>query len=230
MALNAGSIINPHSGYDGETHALYPGQRSWSMIGLAIIDPEQPSRDIAFILPARQKGRPNKIFTIPAGSYVTRASVRIPNKVVLGNGAYEIAPVAGAAEQIQVAYAPPVAASDYDYVVSWALVPHGSFGIKRVEAQADTAPGNGQQLITSTPSTNGALLAEATILVDSSVANGDPLAADWSPHWITPGAVPFPATSSGKKEAVVLEVSGYYLDATATDMETAVAGVVSLGV
>lgn len=223
--LNLGSVINPHAGYDGERHQLTPGKQAFSMIGLAVIDPDRLSRDIAFILPSRQKGRKDKPFSVPAGAYITKIGVRIPKDLNMANAVYEIANTPGATPGVQVAYAPPVSQSIYDYVACWALSDAGDFGLKRVEAQGETSPGSSIQQITSVPSGSGALIAEASALSDPTVATGDPLTADWEPHLITPVAAAAPTThNTEKKSVVVLEVAGYFLDAETAYLEKALAG------
>jgi hypothetical protein len=222
--LNPGSVINPHDSYSNETIQLGRGTRQFNLRGLAIVDPERPSRDIPIIIPSRQKGRKDVMYSLPIGAYVTRVAVLIPKHLNLASGTYEIGPTLGAAGNVQVVYAQTLQMTSFDYEVGWVIADNEDFGRKRVAAQTDTPTGSGVQTITDTPLASGALIAEAAILSDPTVANGDVLTTPWLPHFLTPGAVAQPSSWTGKKGAIVLDISGYYLDATPVNYETATAG------
>lgn len=223
-SLNLGSVINSHYSFGGERHQIKPGLQSFRAIGVAIIDPKRPSRDVPFIIPSRQKGIEDKAFQLPIGTYITRVGLRIPAAINLASATYEVGAVLGAATNVQAVYVNPGAQTKFDYSVCWALADFEDFGRKRTEAQVDNPVGSGIQSVTEVASASGALVAEAAILSDPTVANGDSLSAIWEPHWLTPNAAAAPTTYTNKKLPIILDVSGYYIDANVVGYETATAG------
>jgi hypothetical protein len=224
MSLNPGSVINEHFGYSNEGITVRRGLELFNTVAVAIVDPEQPSRDIPFILPSRQKGRRNLTFNLPAGLFITRAAVRIPKELTLAAETYQIGTALGDAMNISLPYVATALPGVFDYSVGWALADWQNFGQKVTEAQVETVPGNGVQSVATTNLAGGAILAECPIISDPTQANGDPLTAAWEPRFLMPGANPAPTTNNGRKYGIILDISGYKLNPRAIDTETALAG------
>lgn len=65
-------------GIGDEKIETYRGWHQFSYVGLGIIDPTTPSRDIPLIIPGRQRGVADRPLVIPARSYIYRAALTIP--------------------------------------------------------------------------------------------------------------------------------------------------------
>lgn len=225
-ALAPGNQINAHDSFAYESTEINRGERRFSAIAVAIVDPERPSRDLPFIFPSRQRGRKDKPALFPAGIYITRVGLRIHKSIKLEPETYQIGPALGDPTNITMPYAPPVATlnNKFDYAVGWAMAQNEDFGKKGLELQLETIAGSGIQQRTETALASGALIAEAPILSDPTVATGDPLTLPWTPHFLQPGAALAATTHTGKRAAIILDVSGYVIDPAIVDYESATAG------
>ena len=222
--IASGNQINPHDSFSFESTEIQRGVKRFSCIAVAIVDPERPSRDLPFIFPSRQRGRKDKPAIFPVGVYINRVGLRIGQAVKLLAATYEVGPALGDPLNISVPYAPTVLTDTFDYAACWALAENEDFGRKRTELQVETLLGSKIQQSVEVPLASGALIAEAPILSDPTVANGDPLIAPWQPHFLMPGAGIAPGTYTGKRAAIILDVSGYVIDPTVVDYESATAG------
>jgi hypothetical protein len=83
--LAAGNLINQMHSYSSESVELFRGYQYSTMVGLAIVDPSQPSRSIPFIIPSRQKGRPDRPMSIRRPVYIHRVALRVPKDIVWTN-------------------------------------------------------------------------------------------------------------------------------------------------
>lgn len=225
-SIAPGNQINAHDGYVFETTEVNRGTKRFSVLAVAIVDPERPSRDLPFIFPSRQRGRKDKMARFPVGIYITRVGVRVHKSIKLEPDNYQIGSAIGNPLNISLPYIPPTAplVNTFDYSVGWAMAESEDFGRKRVEQQQEALAGSKIQLVTESSLASGALVAEAPILSDPTVANGDPLAAPWEPHFLMPGVANAPTTHNGHRSAIILDVSGFILDPAVADYETATAG------
>jgi hypothetical protein len=225
--LAPGNVINPHDSFSFEATEINRGERRFNAIAIAIVDPERPSRDLPFIFPSRQRGRKDKPALFPAGVYITRVGLRIHQSINLVAGTYEIGLALGDTLNVTMPYLPPATPdliNKFDYAVGWAMANNEDFGRKRVELQAETLAGSGTQSFTEIALASGGLVAEAPILSDPTVATGDPLLVPWLPHFLQPGAGIAPGTHSGKRGAIILDVSGFIIDPSIISYESATAG------
>jgi hypothetical protein len=247
--LGTGNQINYHDSYSGETTEVIPGIRYFQRVGLAIIDPSRPSREIPFVIPARQKGREERRFACNfASEGIYQVNVIVPKDVRWENpNAADTTPVAGPAfdadgiensarytviaggsdpSSLLSAIALPVdpeyaaelagAAGPLlgDSIMSWTKIPGSIYGYyshqrNRGAVGFDTPGTRAKYLRQDTPS--------CPILWDDTLNSGtisygghQALGADpWQPYLVTMPNAAAPTTYSGKKAAVVLEISGW---------------------
>jgi len=224
--LSTGSVINPLFGYASEQVQIRKGLRSFNTVGLAIVDPNSTSTDIPFISPSKQKGRVSNAFSIPAGAFITHVGFRIPANVVLENNEeYEIGPALAAARNTAFTCPAPADIS-LDYVKGWSVADFAPWGVEYTAAQSLTA---GMQTITEVADALADLrTAGAATLADQADAEGDALAAAWLPRFLSVAGSNPPTTRNGKKDFIILEVGGYYLDGSVADYESATSGALYL--
>jgi hypothetical protein len=79
--LATGNQINSYDSYSFETTEGFRGLKAFNQVGIAVIDPSRPSREVPFVIPSRQRGREPRPFVIPSRAYVYRVAVRIPKDI-----------------------------------------------------------------------------------------------------------------------------------------------------
>jgi hypothetical protein len=252
--LAFGNYINHLDSYSGETVEITRGVKHFNLVGLATVNPAQPSREIPFMIPSRQRGREPKQFIVPSTAIITRVSVLIPKDVIWQNPenpSYTPPPPGSVAQQSQglVTISQVLAGIGV-------IIPVDPYGMGPATPQDfDTYctfqrfPGMnwGRQYLGLPYSVSGAIPSQATA---GAYFNGDnpncsllswdspvgppasPIGsfraattALWIPNFNTSPTLPAPTTSTGKKSAIILEVSGFAFDFEPISLEKALAGV-----
>lgn len=252
--LASGNHINGLDAYSNEAVEVLRGWKRFLLTGLAIIDPNRPSRDIPFIIPSRQAGRPDAPFMVPANAHIFRVGLKIPKEIIWRNAPTGSTPNAkaataqvrvvsnGNADIMPVTYnplqGPPGLPQNWDAHEVHQVVPGGISGNHQV---AEHTEGNisfpGQQVITTLPLATSYNPVNGVYAPCPVLALGTPESAAFFQIYSTArtnialsvnNAAAAPTTSTGKKSAFILEIAGYIADLDLVEPEKAFYGVDAL--
>ena len=223
--LATGNQINTLDSYSGESLSVHGGVKSVTVTGFAIINSSSPSREIAFIIPSRQKGRGARRFSIPKGAFVHSVKVQVPKDVhwdspTQNTNAYQIGPAFNAFASIMLVDAihPPYSNREFDYAEIAFRIPGGSCG-SFSRALYTAGYNTDRQYVVTSPLADGTftnvpILADNIQYPPNTFADnlgisgaGQQLSESWVPFLLVKPTVAAPTTFSGKKSAFILTVS-----------------------
>lgn len=244
--LTTGNQINSLDSYSFETAEGFRGLKTFNQVGLAIVDPSRPSREIPFMIYSKQKGKEPIRYSIPRRAYVYRVGIRVPKEVVWENptsgtndlngivqstGDMYIEGVGTSATEsislpIDPAAGPLNARRIWDASMVWAKIPGSNYGqFYGIQQFEDNTYPDSPVLIKRNFE---GYLQRCQIMSHDWVGTGlpgNPLRDDWKPVLKIQPSLIAPTTNNGKKSAIILEVSGYLFDEEPISSEKALSGI-----